>query len=123
MLQDLNWETLESRRTKLQLAMMYKITIDLVDINCDAYLTSCKTQKPELKKTTSLNTVGPAKDNHQASTNYITDNLEAWHGTYLSRCLQKMMKTDFNFAYFMKMSICLEDNYYEVIEWKNTCSK
>ena len=33
----------------------------------------CKYQhcKPELKKITSETTVGPAKDNHQASTNYL----------------------------------------------------
>ena len=37
MLQDLNWETLESRRTKLQLVMMFKITNDLVDKTCDSY--------------------------------------------------------------------------------------
>ena len=39
MLHDPNWETLESRRAKLQLVMMYKIINDLVDIPCDAYLT------------------------------------------------------------------------------------
>ena len=39
MLQDLNWETLESRRTKLQLVMIYKIMNDLVDIPADTYLT------------------------------------------------------------------------------------
>ena len=44
MLQDLNWETLESRRTKLQLVMMYKIINDLVDIPCDAYLTPATTR-------------------------------------------------------------------------------
>ena len=43
MLQHLNWETLESRRTKLQLVMMYKIISDLVDIPCDAYLTPATT--------------------------------------------------------------------------------
>ena len=44
MLQDPNWETLESRRTKLQLVMMYKIINDLVDIPCDAYLTPATTR-------------------------------------------------------------------------------
>ena len=39
MLQDLNRETLESRRTKLKLVMMYKIIKNLVDIPPDAYLT------------------------------------------------------------------------------------
>ena len=40
MLQDLNWEMLESRRTKLlQLVMMYKIINNLVDTLPDAYLT------------------------------------------------------------------------------------
>ena len=32
MLKDLEWETLESRRTKIQLVMFYKIVNDLVDI-------------------------------------------------------------------------------------------
>ena len=44
MLQDLNWETLESRRAKLQLVMIYKIINDLVDIPCDAYLTPATTR-------------------------------------------------------------------------------
>ena len=44
MLQDLNRETLESKRTKPQLVMMYKIINDLVDIPCDAYLTPATTR-------------------------------------------------------------------------------
>ena len=44
MLQDLNWETLESRRTKLQLVIVYKIMDDLVDIPPDTYLTPAATQ-------------------------------------------------------------------------------
>ena len=44
MLQNLNWETLESRRTKLQLVMIYKIMNDLVDIPSDAYLTPTTTR-------------------------------------------------------------------------------
>ena len=44
-LQDLNWETLESRRTKLQLVMIYKIMNDLVvDIPADTYLTLATTR-------------------------------------------------------------------------------
>ena len=43
MLQDLNWEMLESRRTKLQLVMIYKIMNDLVDIPADTYLTPATT--------------------------------------------------------------------------------
>ena len=39
MLQDLNWETLESRRSKLQLVIMHKNFINLVDIPSDANLT------------------------------------------------------------------------------------
>ncbi|XP_052763343.1 uncharacterized protein LOC128223945 [Mya arenaria] len=39
MLEDLGWETLESRRTKAQLTMMYKIVNNLVDIQADSYLT------------------------------------------------------------------------------------
>ena len=39
MLQQLKWETLESRRTKIQLTMFYKIVNNLVDIPADHYLT------------------------------------------------------------------------------------
>ena len=35
MLQDLDWEILESRRSKLQLVLMYKIVNNLVDIKAD----------------------------------------------------------------------------------------
>ncbi|MEW8542121.1 MAG: reverse transcriptase domain-containing protein, partial [Candidatus Thiodiazotropha sp.] len=44
MLQDLNWESLESRRTKMQLTMLYKIINDLVDIPPSAYLTPASTR-------------------------------------------------------------------------------
>jgi hypothetical protein len=46
MLQQLKWETLESRRTKIQLTMFYKIVIvnNLVDIPADHYLTPSKTR-------------------------------------------------------------------------------
>ena len=39
----------------------------------------CKYQQcePELKKTTSLTTKGPSKDNHQASTKYLKLHIEA----------------------------------------------
>jgi hypothetical protein len=38
MLQELNWESLESRRTKAQLTLLYKIINDLVDIPSQPYL-------------------------------------------------------------------------------------
>jgi len=38
MLNLLQWESLEDRRTKLQLVILYKIIHDLVDIPSDAYL-------------------------------------------------------------------------------------
>ena len=46
MLQQLKWETLESRRTKIQLTMFYKIVIvnNLVGIPADHYLTPSKTR-------------------------------------------------------------------------------
>ena len=43
MLDHLQWESLESRRTKAQLTMFYKITNDLVDIPADQYLIPSKT--------------------------------------------------------------------------------
>ena len=39
MLADLNWDTLESRRSKAQLVMFYKVIQDLVDIPASDYLT------------------------------------------------------------------------------------
>jgi hypothetical protein len=44
MLQQLKWETLESRRTKIQLTMFYKIVNNLMDIPADHYLTPSKTR-------------------------------------------------------------------------------
>ena len=38
------WESLESKRTKLQLVMIYKIMNDLVDIPADTYLTPATTR-------------------------------------------------------------------------------
>ena len=38
MLDHLSWETLESRRTKAQLTMLFKITNNLVDIQADQHL-------------------------------------------------------------------------------------
>ena len=43
MLDHLQWESLESRRTKAQLTMFYKITNDLVDIPAEKYLIPSKT--------------------------------------------------------------------------------
>ena len=43
MLNQLDWETLEDRRTKAQLTMFYRITNDLVDIPADQYLTPANT--------------------------------------------------------------------------------
>ena len=39
MLEELNWETLETRRTKHQLTMLYRIVSKLVDIDANKYLT------------------------------------------------------------------------------------
>ena len=39
MLDHLNWETLESRRTKAQLTMMFRIVNSLVDVHLKQYLT------------------------------------------------------------------------------------
>ena len=44
MLDQLGWETLETRRTKQQLAMFYKIVSDQVDIHADSFLTQSLTQ-------------------------------------------------------------------------------
>ena len=42
MLQDLQWETLESRCIKKQICMMYRINNNLVDIPAEEYLTTPK---------------------------------------------------------------------------------
>ena len=44
MLQDLDWEFLESRRVKIQLALLFKVIQDLVDIPAAAYLTPASTR-------------------------------------------------------------------------------
>lgn len=51
-LEDLSWDTLESRRTKIQLTMLYKIINNLVDIPAEDYLTfnSSRTRSAHSKK-------------------------------------------------------------------------
>ena len=44
MLENLNWETLETRRTKSKFTMMFKILHGLVDIPADDYLTPASTR-------------------------------------------------------------------------------
>ena len=44
MLQDLDWESLESRRVKIQLTLLFKVIQDLVDIPAAAYLTPASTR-------------------------------------------------------------------------------
>ena len=52
MLQDLDWETPESRRVKIQLTLLFKVIQDLVDIPASAYLTpaSTRTRANHMKK-------------------------------------------------------------------------
>ena len=40
MLGDLEWDTLETRRKKIRLTMMYKIINNLIDIRAEEYLTN-----------------------------------------------------------------------------------
>ena len=40
MLDELNWESLESRKTKIQLTLLYKIMNGMVDIPTSAYVTN-----------------------------------------------------------------------------------
>ena len=44
MLQDLDWESLESRRVKIQLTLLFKVIQDLVDIPASTYLTPASTR-------------------------------------------------------------------------------
>ena len=44
MLQELDWECLESRRVKIQLTLLFKVINDLVDIQASAYLTPANTR-------------------------------------------------------------------------------
>ena len=44
MLESLNWESLQSRRTKIQLTMLFKIINNLVDIPSSTYLTPSRTR-------------------------------------------------------------------------------
>ena len=52
MLDHLQWESLESRRTKAQFTMMYKIGNDLVDVPAEQYLTpgSSRTRATQTRK-------------------------------------------------------------------------
>ncbi|CAG2215457.1 unnamed protein product [Mytilus edulis] len=52
MLEELDWESLENRRVKLQLSLLYKVVNVLVDIPCDMYLTpmSSRTRSSHTKK-------------------------------------------------------------------------
>ena len=44
MLQELDWESLESRRVKIQLTLLFKVIQDLVDIPASTYLTPASTR-------------------------------------------------------------------------------
>ena len=52
MLDHLQWESLESRRSKIQLTLFYKVAYDLVDIPSSAYLTpsTARTRSSHNKK-------------------------------------------------------------------------
>ena len=52
MLDHLQWESLESRRSKIPLTLLYKVVNDLVDIPSSAYLTpsTAKTRSSHTKK-------------------------------------------------------------------------
>ena len=58
MLDALQWEPLESRRTKIQLTLLFKIINDLVDIRADDYLTSStgRTRQSHSKKYRQIST-------------------------------------------------------------------
>ena len=47
MLQELEWESIESRRVKIQLTLLFKVFSDLVDIPASAYLTPASTRSRE----------------------------------------------------------------------------
>ena len=44
MLEELNWESIESRSTKLQLTLLYKIMNGMIDIPTVCYLSFCTHQ-------------------------------------------------------------------------------
>ena len=52
MLDHLQWESLESRRSKIQLTLLYKIVNDMIDIPADEYLTkgASRTRSAHSKK-------------------------------------------------------------------------
>ena len=58
MLDALQWEPLESRRTKIQLTLLFKIINDLMDIRADDYLTSStgRTRQSHSKKYRQIST-------------------------------------------------------------------
>ena len=72
MLQDLDWESLESRRVKIQLTLLFKVTQDLVDIPAAAYLTPASTR---------------ARANHTKKLRQISSRSDAYKFSFFPRTI------------------------------------
>ena len=66
MLQDLDWESLESRRVKIQLTLLFKVIQDLVDIPASAYFTPASTWT-RANRTKSLGQISSRSDAYKFS--------------------------------------------------------
>ena len=85
MLGDLQWETFESRRTKIQLTMLFKIVNDLVDIPAEEYLSPARTRTRALHvHSKRLSSIWP----NQIHINTASFQGHSWHGT-LNQLLQQ----------------------------------
>ena len=76
MLQDLNWDTLETRRNKLKLTLMYKVVNGTVDIEVKDYLTrpARDTRKKHKHK---FSTIGASKDPFKFS--FFPSTVPSWN--------------------------------------------
>ena len=66
MLDELSWETLKSRRIKIQLTNLYKIQHDLIDVEASKYLTKWSTTARS-KHSSRLNLYQPSSDQFKFS--------------------------------------------------------
>ena len=76
MLQDLDWESLESRRAKIQLTLLFKVIQDPVDIPASAYLTPAST-RTRANHTKKLRQISSKSDGYKHS--FFSRTIPVWN--------------------------------------------
>ena len=76
MLDQLGWESLDTRRSKLQLTMLYKIVHDLIDILAAEYLTP-STSRTRASHSHKFNQLSSSTDTYKYS--FITLTIPTWN--------------------------------------------